>query len=233
MQEETKRIYYSKSEVVDIYDWKRFQRLGGRYVAKKENSALEELLTLAKIDSASLILDCPVGTGRFIPNLKKFSNNIIAADISPSMIEVAKSYGASEYLVCSADQLPLANETIDLWVMSRFCFHFEDLSVFFKEASRVLKKNGHLIFDAFNWSPRSLVPSPFLGGKTFNHPPAELNKILGVHGFEIVKRLPTFFIPTYISTFIPNFLVEGVERISDQVAPLAKTKSFYLVKKVE
>lgn len=226
-----KTKYYSDTKITDDYDYKRFERGGGIFVAEEEIRVLHILLDRAELSSESVLLDCPTGTGRFLPELERISKNIIAADISPAMLEIAKKYSAQQYIEASADKLPLENASVDFWLMSRFCFHFDSLDVFFEECVRVIKPGGYLAFDVFNFSPRSLLPEFLLGGRTFNHRLNRIRKLCVKHGFEIVLRENNFFIPTYISGFLPNIFVKAVEKLTHVILRFAKTKSYYLLRR--
>lgn len=66
----------------------------------------------------------------------------------------------------SADALPIEAGSVNVWLMSRFAFHFADLRNFFCEAARVLVPGGCLIFDVYQWTPRQWIPGnqKFIGG---------------------------------------------------------------------
>lgn len=231
MSGDVKEKYYSDSRISGDYDRRRFGRGGGAYVAATEEAILRRLLTAAGVHAGSVAVDCPVGTGRFIPLLQTHTRRVIAADISPPMLEIARRHGAEEYIRCSADRLPVSDASVDFWVMSRFCFHFRALEPFFAEAARVIKPGGSLAFDVFNWSPRSLCPGFLLGGRTYNHGPAVIAGLMSRHGFEIALRESAFFVPTYVAGYLPNGLVIRLERLADRFMPRAKTKSYYLARR--
>ena len=229
-KKQVKADYYSSEKIVSEYDHKRFLRGGGVYVAEKETEMMQYFLG-KHCSSDSIVLDCPVGTGRFIPLIGQFTKHIIAVDISDAMLENASRYQAERFIKSSADNMPLEENSVDFWVSSRFFFHFEDLDGFFQEASRVIKSKGGFAFDVFNWSPRSLLPEFILGGQTYNHKLDYIQQLCDKYRFSIVEVRRAFFIPTYIASFIPNSLVSSIENWTDEVLPNYKTKSyFFLIK---
>ena len=228
-----KNLFYSKENIVENYNYKRFQRGGGKYVKEIEDNIIMNFLNYIDIENP-YILDCPTGTGRILNVLKKYSKKIICIDNSKKMLEYTKKkFPKFNYIDCSADNLNLKQNSVDIFLSLRFLFHFNDVSIFFKESGRVLKKNGYYIFDVFNWSPRTLFANKFIGGKTFNLRRKKIEEYSKINGFEIIDVQHCFFIPTYISTFIPNILVKSIEDLANLILPKKfRTKSFYLLKKI-
>tara|TARA_Y100000389_G_C17457830_1_gene519401 strand:- start:1424 stop:2143 length:720 start_codon:yes stop_codon:yes gene_type:complete len=229
-----KKIFYSKENVVNNYDYKRFKRGGGKYVKKTEDKVIENFLKYINLKNPSVV-DCPSGTGRILPILKKYSKKIICIDNSMKMIKFSKkNFSNYTFVKCSADNLSLKKNSVDIFLSLRFLFHFNDVSDFFEESSRVIKKNGYYIFDTFNWSPRTLLGNKYIGGKTYNHGRKKIEEFSKKNGFKIIHVNHCFFIPTYISTFLPNFFVTSVEFIADLIfVKKFRTKSFYLLKKIK
>ena len=229
-KKQVKANYYSSEKVVSEYDQKRFLRGGGVYVARKETEIIQYFLTKCCSDS-SIVMDCPVGTGRFLPIINQVTKHIIAVDISDAMLKNASRYKAEEFIKSSAEDIPIEKKSVNFWISSRFFFHFENLDSFFKEADRVIKPEGFFVFDVFNWSPRSLLPEFILGGKTYNHQLDYIRQLSNKYNFNIVEVRYAFFIPTYIASFIPNFFTVFIENLVDKVAPKWKTKSYFLLVK--
>jgi ubiquinone/menaquinone biosynthesis C-methylase UbiE len=230
-KKQAKQDYYSSDKVVSEYDHKRFLRGGGVYVAKKETEIIQYFLT-RNCNKNSIVLDCPVGTGRFLPLINQITENIIAADISEAMLKNASRFKAKKFIRSSAEKLPIEENSIDFWISSRFFFHFMDLDVFFKEANRVLKPGGYFVFDVFNWSPRSLLPEFLMGGQTYNHKQNYIKSLSIKYHFDILEDKQAFFIPTYIASFMPNLLVTFIEDLLDRISFKFKTKSYFLLVKI-
>ena len=229
-KKQVKADYYSSKKVVLEYDQKRFLRGGGVYVAKKETEIVQYFLR-EYCSSKSVVMDCPVGTGRFLPIINKFTRHIIAVDISDAMLKNASKYKAERFVKSSADNMPIEKDSVDFWISSRFFFHFETLDNFLKEADRIIKPGGYFAFDVFNWSPRSLLPEFILGGKTYNHNLSYIQQLSSKYNFNITEVKRAFFIPTYIASFIPNFFVVFIENLVDKFFPKYKTKSYFLLVK--
>ncbi len=228
-----KAEYYSSSDVVDNYDARRFVRGGGNFVSSKEEASIASLLKMSSVGAGRTALDCPTGTGRLIPLLKKYGFNVTAADISKTMLSRAEQYKASHYLNESADDISLGNNSVDLWLMSRFCFHFEDPRSFMREAFRVLNFNGYLIADFYNWTPRSWIPGDqaWLGGRTYTHSKIQVTEFATEIGFSVVKVLPVFAVAPYLYSFVPNMVAASIELASELLPESMRAKSYYLFKK--
>ena len=119
--------------------------------------------TLERVDmlklNANVILDIGTGTGRSMQGLAKRFNNskIIATDIALSMLQQCKKSGFEQnpdarhqYLVCNAaENLPFADESIDLIFSTSTLQWCTDINQVFLECRRVLKPQGTLIFSSF------------------------------------------------------------------------------------
>jgi len=77
------------------------------------------------------VLDCPSGTGRFLPTLAGFDVSVIAMDTSGSMLEQGRRHHAlfqvaPEMRVGSALEIPLRDQCVDLVLCARLLHHFSD-----------------------------------------------------------------------------------------------------------
>ena len=91
------------------------------------------------------ILDIGAGEGYYTGNLKDFleknniENNIIGIDISKeAVISASKAYKNIDWLVASASNIPIADESLDIII----CMFAKIIP---EEKIRTLKKGGHLI----------------------------------------------------------------------------------------
>lgn len=98
------------------------------------------------------VLDLACGQGYFSRLLQKKGAEVVGVDLSGKLIAIARQRNKSlkkpiEYFVSDASRLPfLENSSFDL-VVSNMSFHdIKDIEGTVKECSRVLKKDGKLIF---------------------------------------------------------------------------------------
>jgi len=229
---ERKAKYYQDAETVEQYDRRRFQRGGGAFVARKEEEAVASLIAQAGLP-VGLALDCPCGTGRFIPLLRRHGLEVLAADLSGPMLACSSLHAPGRCVQALADRLPLADGSIDFWLMSRFCFHFADPLPFIQEAGRILAPGGLLLLDVYRWTPRSWIPGrqAFLGGRTFLHDRKLVRRWAEQTGLVIQAELPVFAVAPYLYGFLPLWLVRSVEAVADRLAPGFKAKSYFLLRK--
>lgn len=97
------------------------------------------------------ILDLGCGTGRHSSILKKRGANVCGLDLSPKMIEVAKSEIKDvDFKVGSVYKLPFKSNFFDIVVSGLVVGHFKNLDRAFNEIHRVLKNNGIFVFSTTN-----------------------------------------------------------------------------------
>ena len=94
-------------------------------------------------------MDLGCGTGYFLPMLSRRlePGRLVAADLSPGMIEYARSRRgiASEWLVADARNLPLGERSLD-WVFSSLMIQWcTDTPAVAREIYRVLKPGGKAV----------------------------------------------------------------------------------------
>jgi len=105
----------------------------------------------------SLILDVGCGVGTYIIS----DYNQIGIDMNTNYIDFCKKRRKGKFLLMNGSKLAFKDDIFDIVLMSSIGHHIPDepLAECLKEAKRVLKKGGHLIFvDAV----RPLVPMKWL-----------------------------------------------------------------------
>jgi len=114
---------------------------------KYEATLYLELFKGIKTENLNL-LDIGCGRGGGINILKKYLklNEVNGCDINSMAIDYCKeNYKDIKFKICSSEKLDYENESFDL-ITNVESFHlYKNKEKFFKEASRVLKTNGHLL----------------------------------------------------------------------------------------
>lgn len=108
---------------------------------------LPNILRQLDIKKGDKILDLACGQGFFSEHFSLLGAQVIACDISPELIEIArkKAKGKVEYKICSADNLAfLTDKSLDKIVILLALQNIENVSAVFKECRRVLKRGGEL-----------------------------------------------------------------------------------------
>jgi ubiquinone/menaquinone biosynthesis C-methylase UbiE len=109
-----------------------------------------------------LILDVASGTGQMLPVLAARAETVIASDLTPAMLVVARenctSFPAIAYCVSDATRLPYADATFNAVASSRFLHLFEPAQqqLLLAEMSRVLESGGILIVDFYSATARRI-----------------------------------------------------------------------------
>ncbi len=103
---------------------------------------IKEFLKFDK--NLSFALDVGCGTGFSSLALKEISEKVVGLDISAEMLGLAKRGKGIEYILASAENLPLCAGKFDLITISQ-AIHWIDKYKFFDEANRILKRKGWII----------------------------------------------------------------------------------------
>jgi ubiquinone/menaquinone biosynthesis C-methylase UbiE len=114
------------------------------------------------------ILEIACGTGRVTAHLAKKvqHDNLVATDLNPDMIEVAKAKVKNDkikWMPADAMNLPFADKSFDLVVIQFGLMFFPDKQKGLSEAYRVLRPGGRLIFNT--WDKSENVPAIYTGRK--------------------------------------------------------------------
>ncbi len=98
---------------------------------------------------ANKVVDLGTGTGRNLPLLQQRypEADLLAMDLAPAMLNKAKQLNnqRSVFVAGDAEQLPLANDSIDL-IYANLALQWCNPSLCFKEIARVLRPNGVVAF---------------------------------------------------------------------------------------
>ena len=107
-----------------------------------EKKCVQSLMRL--VPPGSTVLDVPCGTGRFHELLRANAYRLLAADISPEMLEIARAAQlAEEYLLTDAENLGLPDKSVDCVFCIRLFHHIgapDTRRKLFREFARVSRK---------------------------------------------------------------------------------------------
>lgn len=90
------------------------------------------------VKEKNIAWDCATGNGQAAVVLADYFKKVIATDISAAQIEKATQKENIEYLVCSAESTPFADNTFDLVTVAQ-AYHWIKWDVFKKEVTRVCR----------------------------------------------------------------------------------------------
>ncbi len=129
---ELKKRYDSTAE---IYDERYFE------IQLKKFRAIK-----SEIENVSRLLELGCGTGFFLEEFSRFSDEVYGVDFSIRMLEKARERSSGSFLICAdADNLPFKNQTFETVVSLTLLQNMPDPTLTFAEISRVLKKDGKVI----------------------------------------------------------------------------------------
>ena len=136
-----KRIAQSFSKAARTYD----------AVAGLQREVGEKLFHYVNVStSKNVIVDLGCGTGYFTEKLQSVfpQSQLIGLDLAEGMVSFAQSKNQSgcKWLCADAEQLPLANNSVDVIFSSLALQWCSDLKNLFSEIVRVLKPGGQLLF---------------------------------------------------------------------------------------
>ena len=123
------------------------------------------------------LLDCGCGTGPMISLLyeKDNSKHYVGLDLTPKMIEVARSKNlkGTEWVVGDCENLPFEDGSFDVIICTNSFHHYPNPQNFFDSVKRVLRPGGRLVLQDYT------APAPVLW--LMNHTEMPLANLIG-HG---------------------------------------------------
>jgi malonyl-CoA O-methyltransferase len=183
-------------------------------VAGLQRTVGKELLQ--SIDANKLtgtLLDLGCGTGFLTGELLTHSNHetTIALDIALSMLQTTQNKLADKrdviYVCADAEQLPLAEQSIDS-VFSNLALQWcSDLETVFTGIKQALKPDGQLVFSTFGPQTLHELKGAWAAVDNYNHVNAfysetRLKKFLQQAGFKHIQIKTKFYTPRYDSVWI-------------------------------
>ncbi|HLF17942.1 MAG TPA: class I SAM-dependent methyltransferase [Candidatus Omnitrophota bacterium] len=148
--------HYQKSDIVDVYEQKRFGNIKRSLAHWLDCDAIEYFIR-KYCDPAGQYLDLACGTGRLTRGVAVRGFNIVSADYSQEMLAAAqeKCYREnikSNFVREDAFRLSFPEKHFDGVFTMRFIRHFEydKRRELYRQLRRVLNDKGYLIFDVLN-----------------------------------------------------------------------------------
>lgn len=115
-----------------------------------------DIASRLKENNVHKVLEIACGTGRATNHIRKAipaSADLIATDLNPGMLAVAKETLKEtniEFRIADAQALPFVDESFDLIVCQFGLMFVPDKPTAFREAFRILKKGGRLLFNTWD-----------------------------------------------------------------------------------
>ncbi len=189
--EDTKKFtdYYRQVHVTGTYDK---QREGTEYRRRKRALELKYFLDLIDKRENEKVLELGCSSGF----LTKYLGKVTAIDTSEGMLKIAHSKNPSaKCIYADMFEMPFKNKSFDKVVTMRVWNHLDekDIRRAIKEAKRVLKSKGFLIFDIEEKSSIRKIIGVFYkkmfkptGYKIYQYSIPQIKRILGGEGFKIL-----------------------------------------------
>ena len=186
-----------KSAVIEVHD-----KSAGIYDIMSiliENHGHEVLFGLAYeyLSPGDTVLDLGIGTGLSSYLFQRAGLMVYGADGSEKMLEICRDKGfAAELSLCdlAAERWPYEDGQFENAIACGIFHFFNELEVFFKETSRVVKKGGTFSFTVMVSEDNLLrYTDAGSGVSIYYHDNFRINELLNKYGFSMLKCI-TFFV---------------------------------------
>jgi len=129
------------------------------------------------------VLEMACGTGPGLGYLQSVSRHFSAGDISPTVLEHARSYYGQRIDIHEFDacHTPFKAHSFDVIILFEAIYYFPDIDSLLREVHRLLRPQGQFLIATANKDLFDFNPSPF--SHYYLNPP-ELCDMLKKHGFK-------------------------------------------------
>lgn len=220
--------YYRRPDVARTYRGVRYGGGSGNHVLHKE---LDRILPY--LPPAGRILDLAAGTGRSAPWLNGPERAVFAADSSNAMLSLAADYDRRRVLA-DARCLPFRDESFDAVVCFRLLFHYPTPMDIIKEASRVCRTGGVIVFETYRWSLliRDWYIPRWLGGRVHVHSDRFIRARLDELGFEIVALSSAFLFAPTAYRLLPRFALPVLDYLEHFLPERLRVSALWIARKL-
>jgi predicted TPR repeat methyltransferase len=184
-----------QQEVIDLFDnyAPTFDTHLVETLGYRGHATLPE--TVAKLspppDAEWLVVDLGCGTGLCGPVVRPWARRLVGSDVSPAMVEAAKSKGIYDAVFVSDLVLALATQpdtTVDLYLAADVFGYVGPLDAVFREAARGLVVGGRLAFSVEATQGTGWTLSP---ARRATYSEAYLRGLAAAHGLTVACMDPT------------------------------------------
>lgn len=152
------RAYYD--EFSKSYEKHRRPNDPGGYHALLDDLEIE---LVARYGTGKDVLECGCGTGLILERVKEFARRAAGIDLSPGMLELAKSRGL-DVREGSVTALPFEDASFDVTCSFKVLAHVPDIGRALSEMARVTRPGGVILAEFYNpWSLRGLAKKMYAG----------------------------------------------------------------------
>ena len=126
---------------------KEFERVADLF-AERTKGRFDDLdaVTFSRVRPGSLVAEVGAGTGNFLTLFSNVTGRLLAIDLTPAMLEVARrKQEGIEVLAADGAKLPIASRSIDLVATAQALHHIHEPVPVISEMGRVAKEDGNVL----------------------------------------------------------------------------------------
>jgi len=129
------------------------------------------------------VLEVACGSGPGLGYLSTISKSLVAGDISPEILKIARNHYKDSIDIRQFDAclMPFADAFFDVIIIFEAIYYLPEIEKFINECKRVLRRGGTLLIATANKDLYDFTPSPYSNAY---YGVVELSKLLERHGFE-------------------------------------------------